>query len=334
MSIIKDVTGNSNFTRNLFLIISLAVLSFGFMPACSNDTSPPIRIGTNVWPGYEPLYLARNLNYYSPEEVRLVEFSSSSEVIRQFRNNSLDAAALTLDETLILLQDGFDVSVILVMDISDGGDVILGKKELKDFQDIKGHTVGVEGSALGAYFLSRAMEINGIKPEEIKIVQRDVSEHEQAFMNGEIDVVATFEPVRTKLLAHGAKVLFDSKQLPGEIVDVLIVRSSYLKEHPDRINSVLDGWFKAIEYMKKDPSDAAVRMALRHQITAAVFLSSLDGLYIPDYAENLKMLSGESATLKQVLPKLSSTMYRKKLLEREIDTSLLIDGKPMRQLKQ
>lgn len=63
----------------------------------------PLRIGTLVWPGYEPLYLARERGYLDPKSVRLVEYPSNSEVTRAFRNRAIEAAALTFDEVHPLL---------------------------------------------------------------------------------------------------------------------------------------------------------------------------------------------------------------------------------------
>lgn len=88
-----------------------------WLTACSQTESPPIRLGTNVWPGYEPLYLARQQGFINENRVRLIEFSSSTQTIQAFRNNLLDTAALTLDETLLLLESGEDIHIVLVMDI-------------------------------------------------------------------------------------------------------------------------------------------------------------------------------------------------------------------------
>nr|WP_254446599.1 hypothetical protein [Dolichospermum sp. UHCC 0259] len=48
------------------------------------------------------------------------------------------------------------------MDISHGADVILGKPEIKDMKALKGKKVGVESSSLGAFFIARALEKNGM----------------------------------------------------------------------------------------------------------------------------------------------------------------------------
>ena len=62
---------------------------------------PPqsLRLGTNVFPGYELLYLARDLGFYKGKPIHMVELTSASEVQHALRTDNLEAAALTLDET-------------------------------------------------------------------------------------------------------------------------------------------------------------------------------------------------------------------------------------------
>ena len=52
------------------VLVLAAALMLG---ACVRDPEPPLRIGTNVWIGSEPLYLARELGRLDPETVQLVE---------------------------------------------------------------------------------------------------------------------------------------------------------------------------------------------------------------------------------------------------------------------
>ncbi|MGB5468727.1 MAG: nitrate/sulfonate/bicarbonate ABC transporter, partial [Sedimenticolaceae bacterium] len=77
------------------LLLAVAAL---LLPAIG-QAAQPLRIGTNVWPGYEPLYLAAEReNWKSKLDIRMVEYPSATEVIRAFRNRALEGAALTLDE--------------------------------------------------------------------------------------------------------------------------------------------------------------------------------------------------------------------------------------------
>ena len=73
---------------------------------CSGP-EPALRIGTNVWIGSEPLYLARELGRLDPAAVQLVEYPSASEVLRAYRNEAIDGMVISLDELFSLAADGF-----------------------------------------------------------------------------------------------------------------------------------------------------------------------------------------------------------------------------------
>ncbi len=86
-----------------------------------------LRIGTNVWIGSEPLYLARELGRLDAKAVQLVEYPSASEVLRAFRNQAIDGMVISLDELFGLAADGFKPRIVLVVDVSHGADVVVGR---------------------------------------------------------------------------------------------------------------------------------------------------------------------------------------------------------------
>jgi NitT/TauT family transport system substrate-binding protein len=300
-----------------------AILGSG---GCTREPQAPLRIGTNVWPGYEPLYLARELNYYPPGSVRLVELSSASEVIRAFRNGTIDAAALTLDEVILLAETTPDVSVVLVMDISHGADVILAQPALSSLNALKGKRVGLETTALGAYVLTRALQTVKLTPSDVRPVPVEISEQERAFREGLVDAVVTFDPARTRLLAAGARQLFDSSRIPGEIVDVLVVRRTLPAAGRGQVSQLMHGWFMALDFIRKDRIRAAALMAQRERLSADDFLKAIQGLRLPDIAENRSMLAGPAPTLIQTSRQLSRVMLDSRLIERTPEVNGLFDG--------
>ncbi len=224
-----------------------------------------LRIGTNVWIGSEPLYLARELGRFDPAAVQLVEYPSASEVLRAFRNQAIDGMVISLDELFGLAADGFQPRIILVVDVSHGADVVVGRGGMRTMHDLKGKSVAVESSALGAFVLSRALALNGMQASDVNVVHLESNEQPSAFEKGKVDGAVTFDPYRTQFLRAGARTLFDSTQIPGEIVDLLAVRASVFEKHPKAIQALLSGWFGAIDYMKANPKDAARRMGIRQQ---------------------------------------------------------------------
>ena len=293
----------------------------------------PLLVGTNVWPGYEPLYLARSLGYLNDSTVRLVEYSSASQVIRAFRNDAIQIAALTLDEVLLLKEQGHGLRIILVTDISHGADVILGKTNIVTIGDLRGRSIGVESGALGAYVLTRALQQSGVPFPQVEVVPLEVDEHERAFLDGRIDAVVTFEPVRSRLLEKGAVQLFDSSQIPGEIVDVLVVRNEVLGQFPDRVDTLLKGWFDALRYLSEHPYEASKRMADRLKLEPQKVLASYDGLRLPNLDENFSIMEGTPCQLVQTAQRLVEVMKESKLLRRDPQLDDLVSTKPLADLK-
>lgn len=266
--------------------------SLCFLVACDIEHHPPLRFGSNVWPGYEPIYMARELGYFERHDVQLIEYTSASQVLRGFRNGDIDAAGLTLDEALSLLHGEYP-KLVLVMDISQGGDVILADPDIRNLADIRGKHVGVESSALGAYMLTRALQTVELDIRDVRIVPIPVNKHLHAYKNDQVDVIVTFEPVRSQLLATGAIELFSSRQIPDEIVDVMVVRESFLQDYPEQVRILIDAWYKALEYLANNPQPAAAIISRRMQIPVDDVLVAYNGLVLPDSTQSLQLLGGE-----------------------------------------
>lgn len=305
----------------------VAVLSLALLAACDKHPSPPLVFGANVWSGYEPVYLARELNYYDPDKVHLAEFTNASEVIRAFRNHLLQAAGVTLDEALLLQQDIPDLRIIMVFDYSNGADVVLGQPELHTLQQLKGRRIGVENTALGAYFLSLALQSAHMDAAQVTIVPLSVDEHKTAFQARRVDAVVTFEPVRTHLLQHDhANQLFDSSRVPGKIVDVLVTRKEYMERYPDELHMLLQGWVRALDYMHTDPGQAARIMAAREGVSAAEFQAALTGITLTDLAQNRNLLGNSGASLQGNVVSMQDYLLQQGLLRAKTDTTALIDA--------
>ena len=301
---------------------------------CTRQPEPALRIGTNVWIGGEPLYLARDLGRLDPAVVQLVEYPSASEVHRAFRNQAIDGMLISLDELFGLAGDGFEPRIILVVDVSNGADVVVGRRGMRTMRDLKGKSVAVESSALGAFVLSRALALNGMQAGDVNVVHLESNEQPGAFEKGQVDGAVTFDPYRAQFLQAGAKTLFDSTQIPGEIVDLLAVRASAIQEKPKSIRALLTGWFDAIDYMKRDPKDAARRMGVRQQTSAEQFLEAEKGLSWPSLDENLRMLGGQAPELVVAGRRLMTLMLEAKLLRAKFDVESLLAPGPLAELQR
>jgi len=318
--------------RTLRLLACAALLAALF--GCMREPEPALRIGTNVWIGSEPLYLARELGHLDLGAVQLVEYPSASEVLRAYRNQAIDGMVISLDELFSLAVDGLQPRAILVVDVSHGADAVVGRRGMRSMHDLEGRPVAVESGALGAYVLSRALALNGMQPADVKVVHLESNEQTSAFEKGQVDGAVTFDPYRAQFLQAGAKVLFDSTQIPGEIVDLLAVRATVFEKQPKAMQALLTGWFDAIDYMKSEPKDAAHRMGIRQQTSGEEFLQALEGLRIPSRDENLRMLGGATPELAVTGRRLMTLMVDSKLLRTGLEIEDVLAPAPLTDLKK
>lgn len=290
------------------------------LAGCSSP-EPPLRLGTNLWLGSQPLYMAQELGYLQRDRVRLIELLSNSEVIRAYRNGALDVASLTLDEVLLLAADGVPAQIVLVTDSSYGADRILARDDTQ-MQALRGKRIGAETTALGAYMLTRALILNQMSIDQVQVVPLELDRQEQAYRQNEIDAVVTFEPISSRLQQLGAVSVFDSSQIPDEIVDVLVVRPEILERHPEQVKHILDSWFRALDYLAQAPGQASELMAVRLGMDGPQFHQALAGVRIPDRARNRELLFGPG--LRTQLEQLSQFMLAQQLIAASVAVDTLV----------
>lgn len=285
------------------------------LTSCQSSPTMPLKLGTNLWPGYEPLYLAREHGLLLADQVVLVELLSASEVMRAFRNGAIDAAALTLDEVITLRSMGMAPVIVQVADISAGADAILARQGIHSIADLRGKRIGVEATALGAYMLSRALEMHQLASQDVEVVRLEVNEHRAAFLRGDIDAVVTFDPVRHQLMEAGAVNIFDSSQIPGEIVDVLVVREELLGSHHAQVQHLIQAWQQSLELIRRQPERSARDMARRLKMTPDEVLHSQSEMQLPGWESSRELMRLPQSPLQQQAEKLATNMHQHRLID-------------------
>lgn len=305
--------------RVLFVVLALAgVLGLG---ACAAPPPEPLRIGMNVWPPYELFFLARERGYFRDEgvEVELVDFSSYSGALAAYHQGQIDAFLATLNE--VQIRDNFQDPpvVVLALDYSYGGDAVVARAGIERLEALRGRAVAYEESALGSYMLERALQHGGLAEHDVRLENRLPEESEAAFRKGKVDAVVTYEPFLGRLLEiPGASVLFSSREIPGEIVDVLAARPAMLDTRRDDFRRVARAWFRAVGEFRARPVESAAVMARHENVGAEEFLRSLSGSHLPDRAENLRLLgtSMRPGRLSATADRLSEFLVRRGLARR------------------
>lgn len=297
------------------------------LPGCGWLTDKPITIAAHVWPGYEPMFLARAQGWLDTKQVRLLETKSATESLQALADGKVDGAALTLDETLGARAAGLPLSVVMAFDISAGADMLLARPNIKKLADIRGKRIGYEQGVEGELMLEQALLDAGLTKQDVTLVPSRIDEHIDAWSRNQVDAVITYEPSASQLLAQGALKLFDSSQIYNTIVDVLAIRSDALDNgHASAVRHLISAHFRALDQLNRNPYDAAYRMAAHLGLPAAGVHNAFKGLVLPDVANNYRLLGGASPDLLTRARRLSGIMVKNGMIKQDDTLTLLINS--------
>lgn len=295
--------------------------------ACVRPPAPPLRVGVGLWPGTEPLFQARDLGLASGDELRIVEFADGPAMVRSFENGIIDVGAFTLDETLRLAEAGLDPRIVLVADVSIGADALVARPEIADLGALRGRRVGIVPESVAVYTAARSLDRAEMLLADVVPVPLPPEGMEAAWAEGRIDAAAIYDPYRERLVAGGARILFDSSEAPGEFADVLVARAGTLERNADALEALCRSWFRGVEALQSGRADVVARSARRQRLEDAAFRRALEGVRFPDVAENRRLLSPDDATLAEAMGRLAEVLGRNGLSQGGVDPRTLLSDR-------
>lgn len=277
------------------------------MISCSpNIEQQKIRIAINPWPGYEFLYLAAEKGFFADEglNIEIVELSSLADVQRVYIQGRVDGFGSTVIEAVqaagVTQQP---LSIVLVPDFSNGGDVIMANGGISDVSALKGHKVGAEVGSLGMYVLYAALAKYNMSLEDVEVINVEQLDAERAMKTGEIDAMVTYPPYSIavgKLPNH--RQIFDTSMIPSKVIDVISIRGGLIQDQVKWQQKFHKVWQRALDYSVSNQQEAYEIMAKREGVSVAEFTEAIEGLTIVSAPEQRKLLSSEQlkANVKEV----------------------------------
>ena len=279
-------------------------------------------VALHPWVGYETLYLARDLKWL-PDGVRLRDDKTLDESLKAVQSGEAAAVCLTLDEMLRARAAGLPLAAALVFDVSAGADMVLARPGIAKLSDLAHKRIGFDQNALGALVFEKMLETAGLPASELTQVDLPPARQLEAWRRNEVDAVITYEPMATIFMREGARNLFDSRQMPDTIIDVLAVRRDRPKVLP-LVRALVACHFRALEHMRTHEQDALFRISAREGLTPDEARRELAGVTLPSLAANRAYLVGSDARLIRAAGTLSRLMVRRGMLARQDDLDKLI----------
>lgn len=285
-----------------------------------------VRITLTTWPGYGPLFLARDKGFFKEEGLEDVDISiiqGLAERKQALAGNKVDGMATTLDIETTLEDAGIPVAIIWALDDSYGGDGILAKNDIPTLKDLEGKNVALDVGTTSHIFLLTALDKVGLSDNDITMVPvSSAGDAGAAFVAGKVDAAVTWEPWLTKGVTEGdGHLLITSKETPGLICDALAFRKDFAENHPKEMQALVNGLAKAMDYFAENQEDAVKIMAAGLEMEPENFLA---GIKLYNYEENVELFN--DGKLLETLNKAADFYLEKEVIGAKPDTEMMLDG--------
>ncbi len=188
--------------------------------------------------------------------IKLSLINDYVESINLYTAGKFDACVMTnMDALTIPAVGGVDSTAVIVGDFSNGNDGIVLKKG-KTVAALKGRTIKLVQLSVSHYLLSRALMMNSMSEKDVKIVNTSDADIGSVFAADPDGNAVTWNPILMKARnTKGTTMVFDSSAIPGEIMDLMVVKTAA----PEELKKALTGaWYETMKAMSgKDKKGAA-----------------------------------------------------------------------------
>ncbi len=280
-----------------FLLISLFLTFSG----CMKEKNP-IMIGLSTWPGYGVLFIAEEKGFFDDQnvKVKLKEFMSLSDSKKIFKNGKLDILCCNIEAIIDLFQVTQEpIRAFYVIDLSVRADVILAKKGIQCFTELRGKRIASEYHASDCQILTEALRKNYIEMKDIQWVKANQNLMIQLIEQEKIDAVCSNPPFSEFIkLTYGYEEIFSGEIVSDSVCDVLAANQHYIRCHSQDLKKIVRALSQAALFLKSHPEEGLQIISRRTQIPYPLLRFSLENIRILSQYDQKELFAPHSTLRK------------------------------------
>ena len=210
-----------------------------------------IYVGWMPWPYAAEAGIVKKWGDKYGINIKVTQINDYVESINQYTAGKFDGVTVTnMDSLTVPAAGGVDTSAIVLGDFSNGNDGIV-LKNAKGLADIKGRKINIVELSVSHYLLARALSTVKLRERDIKIVNTSDADIVGAFKSSDSTAVVTWNPQLMEAKAEPNTIeVFNSSKIPGEIQDLLVIKTETLKENPDLGKAPVGIWYETIALLE------------------------------------------------------------------------------------
>jgi len=281
--------------KKLFALTLLA-----FAAAATHAQETKVSIGISGWTGFAPLTLAKEAGIFKKHglDVTLKKIPQKDRHLA-IASGDIQCAATTVETWIVWNANGVATTQIFQLDKSFGADGMVVKPQIQKIADLKGKTVAASAPGTAPYFtMAWMLKKNGLSPKDVKVVNLEPQAAANAMIAGtaDLDAALTYEPYLSAVRAkpEAGKIIATTLDYPM-VMDTFGCTPKFLAENPKAAKALADGYFDAVDMIRKEPRKSFEIMGADVKQSAEQFEASQKFLRWQDREANQKFFAGEHA---------------------------------------
>lgn len=302
----------------LLLLMALFILSVSNIGNVAAAPAKKFKVAWSIYAGWQPWDYANKsgiLKKWADKygiEIELVRMSYPASLDAFVADKAnVDACVMTNMEALDMpASAGISTTSIIPGDYSNDNDAVITRDGL-GFADLRGKEIILFMKSVSHYLLVRGLEKNGLRESDVKLTNTSDEEIAMTFIGDKSKkVVVTWNPMVMNIMKEmnarrqpEMTKIFGSSQIPGEILDLMVVKTSTLKAHPELGKALVGAWYEVMAIMAKkdekakkafkvmaDSSSCTVEEYEKQLETTALFYTPAEAVKFSESPEFKKMM--------------------------------------------
>ena len=257
-------------SRRSLLLAGVSALALPIAGPVLAQTRTDFKVAWSIYVGWMPWGYAADAGIVKKWAdkfgltIEVTQFNDYVESLNQYTAGAYDAVTVTnMDALSIPSAGGVDTTAVIIGDFSAGNDAVF-LKGAGGLADLKGKRVNLVEFSVSHYLLARGLDSVGLSEADVTVVNTADPDMVGAFQTADVEAMVTWNPMVAEIekLPDATKV-FDSAQIPGEIIDMMVASTASLTENPDFGKALAGIWYETMTLMVANtPVGAAARAAM------------------------------------------------------------------------
>lgn len=269
----------------LLLLLSLVVGGSACSKKSESSSGLPKKITIGTIRVANDKTLAEQLGFFKDFfeskgiEVEVRFFDSGTAANTAFAADSIEFAGMGYTNGVVALATNLNVEMIWIHEVLGANEALVVREGINDVKDLKGKKAATPFSSTSHLSLVKALEMNGLTPNEITLLDMDTKDIMAAWERGDIDAAYTWEPTLTEIKKSG-KVLLDSADMAKKgvtTVNIELAHKKFTQKYPELVAEYISALAKAGKLYKDEPEKAIQANAAALSISEADTKIQMEG---------------------------------------------------------